>query len=336
MPRTCSPATVTWPRTSSRTPWPRWPSTGRPSRRRATRRPTPAPSSTTAPSTRGGCDCAGHGWSASRPSSPPTAPTCPPSPSDGCSCRPHGPGHARTVPDLAATAWSRGRRRRRRVRSTRVALAAAAAVAVVVAVLPGSWDRDALPAAPSGSVTLGHPVRIARPWSVSDLPRRGEPLAAVALSEGMGRNSGWYGVTQDGGLRRLPVRGGFMDGVVPAFSRRTRPRLRRLRRRPLPDPRRRDRPDHDLPGGGHHGVPRRAARTHLPVRRGRPDPRLRLARRHAGRPGRCHDRQRRLRRDPRARHRRVGPPLGGRLWVQPRRLARRPHRARRRGARRWS
>ncbi|WP_156399994.1 hypothetical protein [Phycicoccus sp. Soil748] len=129
-----------------------------------------------------------------------------------------GPGHARTVPDLAATAWSRGRRRRRRVRSTRVALAAAAVVAVVVAVLPGSWDRDALPAAPSGSVTLGHPVRIARPWSVSDLPRRGEPLAAVALSEGMGRNSGWYGVTQDGGLRRLPVRGGFMDGVVPALS----------------------------------------------------------------------------------------------------------------------
>ncbi|GAA2737927.1 hypothetical protein GCM10009867_27130 [Pedococcus aerophilus] len=119
--------------------------------------------------------------------------------------------------DLATAAWTRGRRARTRARASRVALAAAAVVTVVAAVLPGSWDRSALPSSSRETSSTGYPVRITKPWTTEDLPLRGEPLAGVLLSEARGY-TGWYAVTKDGDLRRLPVSGGFMRGNVPTLS----------------------------------------------------------------------------------------------------------------------
>ncbi len=127
-------------------------------------------------------------------------------------------GHPSPAPDLVATAWSRGRRRRQRVRMARASLAVVAALAVAATVLPGSWDRAALPAGPADSAALGHPVRIAKPWRISPLPQRGEPLAGIALSSTDLATGDWYAVTQDGDLHSLPVRSSFMQGVVPSLS----------------------------------------------------------------------------------------------------------------------
>lgn len=122
------------------------------------------------------------------------------------------------TPALGAEVWARGRRRRRRTQAARVAVAALVVTAVGVALLPGSWAPEVSPAGPGATSPLGHPERIATPWHVGELPRRGDPLAGIAYRGNDIGSGRWYAVTQDGGLRNLPVTSDLQNAVVPSLS----------------------------------------------------------------------------------------------------------------------
>lgn len=121
--------------------------------------------------------------------------------------------------DAAGMAWRTGRRRvvRRRVTAT------AATVLVVLVAAALVWQPhlpQAFEPAGRGEVATGHPLRVTKPWVVGDLPARGKPLAALALTapdhDPYSRSS-WLSIDVDGNVHALPA-GQLSDTPMPAVS----------------------------------------------------------------------------------------------------------------------